>query len=61
MPTTRSSNIIEMFFNRNFGNNYNHHNGPNQNHNIHKYTVQSINQEPYRDKITYHLQAVFVC
>ena len=40
MITTRSSKIIESILNRNFGNYFHRHNGPNQRQYVHKHTGQ---------------------
>ena len=40
MKTIHSSNMIEPIVNRKFGNNFHHHNEPNQRQYAHKHTGQ---------------------
>ena len=44
--TTLSSNMIEPIFNRNFGNTFHHHNGPNHCQRANKHTYQHYQPRP---------------
>ena len=48
MITTRFSKIIESILNRNFGNYFHRHNGPNQRQYVHKHTGQWYRYRPFQ-------------